>query len=180
MKWYTALLIVITMFATGAAMVEDSPQQELSEHLKPLAPYVGKTWKGEFAGSTPDKPVHDVARWERALNGTAIRIIHSVNDGQYGGESIIVWDAKKKSLVSWYFTTAGFYTQATLKFEDGKLIAREAVTGNQNGITEVQSTSEILPGGRMTRKARFLRNGKWVDGHEIHYKESPDAKVVFR
>ena len=79
-----------------------------------------------------------------------------------------MWDPKKKSLASWYFTTAGFFTQATITIEKNKLIAHEKVTGNQNGITEVRSTTE------------FLQKGKWVPGHSIHYKEAPDAKVIFK
>ena len=109
-----------------------------------------------------------------------IRDSHSLNNGQYGGESIVMWDPKKKSLASWYFTTAGFFTQATMTIEKNKLIAHEKVTGNQNGITEVRSTTEFLPGGEMKRKAEFLQKGKWVPGHSIHYKEAPDAKVIFK
>ncbi len=75
--------------------------------------------------------------------------MHSVNDGEYGGESIIMWDAKKESLVSWYFTTAGFYTQATLQFEDEKLISIEDVTGNENGITQIKAIIEFLPDGQL-------------------------------
>ena len=91
-----------------------------------------------------------------------------------------MWDPEKNSLVSWYFTTAGFFTQATIKIEKNKLLSHEKVTGNQNGITEVKSTGEFLPGGKMHSKAEFLQNGKWVPGHEIHYKEAPDAKVIFK
>lgn len=176
---YTAL-VSFAILSTAAIGMPGNEEKALSTHLKPLAPYLGKTYKGEFAGSTPEKPVYDIARWERALNGRAIRITHSVNNGQYGGESIVMWDPEKKSLVSWYFTTAGFFTQATIKIEKNKLLSHEKVTGNQNGITEVKSTGEFLPGGKMHSKAEFLQNGKWVPGHEIHYKEAPDAKVIFK
>ena len=32
---------------------EETTKGELSEHLKPLQSYIGKTFKGEFADSTP-------------------------------------------------------------------------------------------------------------------------------
>ena len=67
----------------------------LSEHLESLLPYIGKTYKGEFLNSTKNDPVYDVANWERALNGNAIRILHSVNNGEYGGETIIMWNPEK-------------------------------------------------------------------------------------
>ena len=125
----------------------DDGKKNLSSHLKPFENHIGKIFKGEFANSTLEKPVYDISRWERALNGNAIRIMHSANDVEYGGESIIMWDAKKESLVSWYFTTAGFYTQATLQFEDEKLISIEDVTGIENGITQVKAIIEFLPDG---------------------------------
>jgi len=112
-----ALLIVGCVFAQS----RETTKMELSEHLKPLQSYIGKTFKGEFSDSTPENPTYDIQYWERALNGNAIKITHSVNNGEYGGESMIMWDAKLESLVSWYFTTAGFYTQATMIIENDKL-----------------------------------------------------------
>jgi hypothetical protein len=152
-------------------------EPKLDEHLAPFAPYVGKTWRGEFQSAGKDKPQVDVSRWEVALKGKAVRTVHSVNDGAYGGESIIMWDPAKKSLVTFYFTTAGFFTEGTIEFQDGKMIAREVVRGQQPGVSDVESVSE-LTGGQMRVKTRFKRNGQWTDGHEIHYVEAPGAKVV--
>jgi len=170
------LLIVGCVFAHSS----ETNKVELSEHLKPLQSYIGKTFKGEFADSTPENPTYDIQYWERALNGNAIKITHSVNNGEYGGESMIMWDAKLGSLVSWYFTTAGFYTQATVIIEDGKLVSHENVTGNENGITEVKSIMQLLSNGQLHTKSEYLQNGKWVDGHEIYYKEVPEAQVIFK
>src|SRR6185369_10383278 len=61
-------------------------QPSLKSHLEPFRPLIEKTWKGAFKNSK--KPTTDVMRWERALNGKAIRVLHSVNDGSYGGETI--------------------------------------------------------------------------------------------
>ena len=152
----------------------------LSEHLKPFERYIGKTFKGEFSNSTKEKPVFDISRWERILNGMAIKITHSVNDGEYGGESIITWDAEKNSLVSSYFTTAGFTTNAMMHFEDGKLISLEDVTGNENGITKVKAIIEFLENGDLQNSSKYLMNDEWVDGHTIYYKEEPQAKIIFK
>ena len=152
----------------------------LSEHLMPFEPYLGKTFKGKFTHSAPEKPVYDISHWERALNGNAIRILHSVNNGEYGGESIIMWDTEKESLTSWYFTTAGFYTKATFEFDGKRLISLEDVSNNQNGITQVKAIIQLLPGGKLQNRSKYLMNNTWVDGHEIYYEENPDAKVVFK
>ena len=103
-----------------------------------------------------------------------------MNDGEYGGESIIMWDIKSESLQSWYFTTAGFYTEATVTFEDKKVVSIEKVTGNQNGITKVKSIVQLLPNGEMHNKSQYFQEGKWIDGHEIYYKEDPEAKIIFK
>ena len=114
------------------------------------------------------------------MNGNGIKITHSVNNGEYGGESVIMWDGGLEKLVSWYFTTAGFYTQADIEIDDGKIIFIEEVTGNQNGITKVKSITQLLPNGEKHTKAQYLQNEKWIDGHEISYKEVSSTKIIFK
>ena len=145
----------------------------------PLLPLLGKTWRGVFAGSTPEKPVVDITRWELALNGQVVRILHSINHGEYGGETIILRD-DAQGLIYFYFTTAGFYTRGTLTFEGSKIITHEVVTGNQGGIKEVKGISELLQDGRLWVRTEYLQNGSWVPGRETFYVEAPEAEVRFK
>lgn len=177
---FVFLALVFLQATLAAEEAEAKPESKLSERLEPFAPYIGKTFRGEFANSTKEKPVIDVQRWERALNGQAVRILHSVNDGQYGGETIIMWDAEHEKLAYWYFTTAGFRTHGSMEFADGKWTGLEKVSGEESGITEVKSVSEILSDGKLRTKAMFLKNGEWVDGHIITYEEDPKAEVIFK
>jgi hypothetical protein len=147
----------------------------LADYLRPFAPLVGKTWRGKMADGSVD-----ISRWERTLNGTAVRVLHSVNDGEYAGETIVFWDRARKALAFYYFTTAGFLTHGTYRVAGGTVTSIEAVEGNQNGITEVEATTEILPGGGMQTSARYLQDGKWVPGHSALYEEDPLAEVKFR
>ncbi len=184
-KHILAVFLTLSMFISMSFALhsfEDTQNDNsgLNEHLKPLKPFIGKTWRGKSPNADPDKPFEDISRWERALNGQAVRILHSINEGAYGGETLIVWDRKKESLVFYYFTTEGFYTSGTIKMEDEKMISHEIVTGNENGITEVQSVGTILPDGRLHSKSQYLKNGEWVDGHEFIYEEAPAAKVIFK
>ena len=155
-------------------------QDDLAEPLKLFKPFVGKTWKGRLNDPAAAKPAIDVSRWERALNGQAIRVLHSVNDGEYGGESLMFWDKEKNSLVFYYFTTAGFYTNGTIKFEEGKFISHEYVTGNANGVTEVKATGEVTAEGKLISKSQYLKGGTWVEGHAAVYEEDATAQVVFK
>ena len=156
-----------------------SEQAPLDPNLEPLRPWLGKTWKSE-PGESADKPKIDVARWERALNGKAVRILHSINDGEYGGETIVTWDKNQNSIVYHYFTTAGFTTTGTMKVEDGKLLTNEKVTGNAGGVTEVRGTAEIAPEGTFRMKTEYFKDGKWQPGRDATYREDSGAKVTFK
>jgi hypothetical protein len=114
------------------------------------------------------------------MNGQAVRVLHSVNNGEYGGESIMMWDAKAEKLTFWYFTTAGFHTTGTLQFEGNKWMTIEKVVGNANGITEVRATTEPTPDGGYITKSEYLKNGKWEPGSERTYQIASDAQVVFK
>ena len=166
--------ILATLITTFAADSGD-----LDTNLTPLKPFLG-SWRGEFKRSTPENPLVDTALWERALNGKAIRILHSINDGTYGGETLMTWDDSKKSIVYHYFTTAGFQTKGTAKISGKKIECHELVSGNADGATEVKATMELKDDGTMESSAKYLKNGEWVPGHEVKYKKADGAKPVFK
>ncbi len=171
-----ALLVGVWMSAGVFAAETGS----LNEHLEWLRPFLGRTWRGELKNSKPGQPQIDVSRWERALNGQAVRILHSINDGVYGGETMVFWDAAKKEVTYHYFTTAGYVTRGTMRLEGDRIVSREAVEGEAGGVTEVRATSQIRSDGTLQVKSEYLKQGTWVPGHEIAYREAPEAKVTFR
>ncbi len=179
MKLRNYLTVLLCCFSFPASLCLADPQS-LDPQLEPLRPFVNKTWKGTFKGSTPEKPLVDVMRWERALNGKAVRVLHSLNDGAYGGETLFRWDEKQQAVTYHYFTTAGFMTVGSVSLRDGKLITHEAVTGNSGGVSEVRGESELLADGTLHMKSEHLIDGKWQPGREVTYKEDPAAQVVFR
>jgi hypothetical protein len=172
------LVLLFALCAGLSGLAADKPS--LDSHLELLRPLLDKTWKGAFKDSTPDKPTVDVMRWERALNGNAVRVLHSINNGSYGGETIIRWDEKQQAVTYHYFTTAGFMTTGTFIFKDGKVVSHELVTGSANGVTEVRGTSRSQPDGTFHVKSEYLKNGEWVPGHEATYQEDPTTAVVFK
>jgi hypothetical protein len=172
-------ILVFVASCSAAFVVAGAEIPSLDPHLEPLRPFL-KTWKGTFKDSKPDKPTVDVSRWERALNGRAVRLTHSINDGVYGGETMMVWDEKKQSIVFYYFTTGGFMTTGTITFKDGKVLTHEDVAGDANGVTEVRGTSELLPDGSFHVKTEYRKNGEWGAGRETTYHEDAGAVVIFK
>ena len=155
-------------------------QPSLDAHLESLRPLLGKTWRGEFKNSTPEKPVVDIARWERVLNGQAVRVMHSINQGVYGGETLIYWSKEKGGIVYRYFTTDGDETAGTMTFEGAKFTSSEKVLGSAGGVTEVKAVGEIRADGTYTVSAEYLKDGKWAPGHAATYREDSKAEVVFK
>lgn len=174
------ILLYLFLLASSAMFAAETQEAFLHPELESFRPFLNTTYRGEFTNSTPEKPVIDISQWERHLNGNAIRVTHSINQGEYGGESIIFWDSSKKTLVGYYFTTGGFFTVAEIQVKDGSVISREQVTGNQNGITEVKATATLNKDGSMTTKSEYLKEGKWVPGHSATYYPTNEHKVIFK
>lgn len=171
----------LALIAVGLPLFQPRLAEEtLDPHLEPLRPFLNKTFRGVFKNSTPEKPLVDVMRMERAMNGKAIRSMHSLNDGEYGGETLIYWDAEKKAVAFFYLTTGGFRTEGTLEVSPGKFSSLEEVKGNANGITKVRGTSELKPDGTILVVSEYFANEKWVPGRETVYKEDPSAKLIFK
>jgi hypothetical protein len=176
----TRLAAFFTLAWGSLLLTLGADQPRLESHLEPLRPLLERTWRGPLKNSTPEKPIVDIMRWERALNGQTVRVLHSINDGLYGGETIIRWDAGKQQVVYYYFTTSGFSTTGTMQIEGKKILSHEVVTGSTEGITETRGVSELTPDGGLHIKSEYLKNGKWVPGHEATYREDAAAKVVFQ
>lgn len=176
MKKYSTFLQALCLLALSTVGFS----ADLIPELKNFEPFVGKTYRAEFANSTPEKPVVDVSRWETHLNGKAVRIEHSINDGAYGGETIIFWDAAEKKIRYFYFTTEGFFTEAEVIFEGDTFVSREVVKGNTGGVSEVKAKAWLNEDGSLRVESKYLKDGKWVVGHEATYVPAPNAKVIFK
>lgn len=173
------LFLMSLLLLCGLASASETGQ--LHAKLEPFRPYLNQHWRGDLTQPGKTEKVIDRSLWSRALNGQAIKTVHSINDGEYGGESFIFWDEAKQSLAYYYFTTAGFYTHGTMEFnvQSGEIVALENVENNQNGITQVKSFSRILPDGTLQTKSSYLQNGNWVDGHSATYQPVAAQPIRF-
>lgn len=177
-------LLALGVFAT-TILAAEPPTLTLAKELEPFRPFL-KTWKGTFIGSTNPNPMSDTIRFERALNGQAIRVIHSVNDGIYGGETLIVWNPQSKKIETFYFTTGGDRSEGTMEIDkDGSISSIESFKGEDpkddpNSVTKARAITKLLPDGRIHVKSEYLKKSGWVPGHEIIYGETPGAEVIFK
>ena len=169
--WLVALVLLTsqTAFANNTGLVKE---------LAIFSDYLG-TWEAVFEENDGKPSVVDVSHWERALNGTTIRTLHSINEGMYGGESLIFFDKSQQKIVFYYFTTAGFYTQGWMEIvNDHTFVAYEDVTGNKDGITQVKSTSKLLV-DKLEVSTSYLKKGQWTKPESRTYTRSTKS-VTFK
>jgi hypothetical protein len=105
-------------------------------------------------------------------------LLHSINQGVYGGGTLFTWEEEKQAVVYYYFTTASYMTTGRIEVKEGKTINHEEVKGEAGGITEVRGTSQFLPDGRFHLKAEHFENGQWVLWHKVTYAEDASSQVV--
>lgn len=160
----------------GPGPVVNSNTGELDEHLEIFRPYLGKTWVAKGTDEQ-GRAFSDVSYWERTLNGMAVRSVHSLNNGEYGGESIMFWDPESETLKSYYFTTGGFYTIGTITVEGNTFTSIEDVYGTAWGITKVRAEVTLAKDG-MHSSSQYFQEGKWTEGMQFHYVADPKAKII--
>ncbi len=170
MRMLTTALVLA--FLSAPALAQDNP-------LDIFAPLMG-TWVGE--STDPETPnTQDVMKFEWILGGAAVQHTHSIDGGVYGGRTIYFWDGNENDgaggVIYHYFTTAGFHTQGTAWWEDGRLVAQEDVHGLED-ITKVRGY--IVPSDEgWDSSADYLTNGEWVSGHGFAYVAATEEVVAF-
>ncbi|TLU66951.1 hypothetical protein FE810_04960 [Thalassotalea litorea] len=173
------MVFSLQVFSADEVYIPDSNQQgELHPKLAIFKPYFGG-WQSDMGKNKKGEPMIDVSVWQRALNGNAVRTLHSINHGVYGGESLIFWDESEKKIKFYYFTTASFYTSGWMEVtSDNTFTAYEDVTGSEQGITQVKSESE-LSDHEITVSTSYLKNGEWTEPQVRKYVRS-DNPVKFQ
>ena len=174
MKRFSYILLPILL-----VLGQTKPKPFLSDHLNEMKPFIGNTYRGNFINSTKENPMIDILSFERALNGNAVKVIHSVNKGEFGGETMVMWNPEEGGLQSWYFTSAGSLTIQNVKIKKDTFTSIENVERNQNGITKVKTIIKVLDGNQIKKRTKYLMNNLWKDGSEIIYNKVIDHKPVF-
>jgi hypothetical protein len=141
----------------------------------PFEHLIGRTWRGTGTGP---QAVEDIQRWDWAIGGHAVRVVHSVGGGAYAGESPIFRDRDSGAYVYHYFTTGGFHTSGIMRpTGPGAFEAEETVHGLE-GYSVLRSTLTMGPDGvHRTRTSREV-GGAWVEQGGFDYREDPSATPV--
>lgn len=163
-----AAVLSLGLFTVTCSLKAESGTSP-NEHLAPLAPFVGKTWQT----GTPGEGFSDVSRWDWAMHGQAIRILHSVNGGTYGGETLVHYDPSIDHIVYRYVTTAGFFTNGVVTLtEDGFTVEEDVV-----GLPDIIGTKAgySLKDGSMQACSQFIRKDGPGPTSCNSYVETPGA-----
>ncbi len=141
------------------------------EEFGVLADLVGRTFRGEPTDASAGN-IADIQLWLWSDDGEALIIKHRLEDGSYGGDSIVTKNSETGKLSYIYNTNAGFSTQGDFVLDDkGHWEAVEDVSG-QSDITKVRSRGYIREDGALISSSEYLKNGEWVPGNSFVYHES--------
>ena len=171
------LRILFIIFTLGSFLRSEKP---ISEHLRPFKALLGNRYQGKYSNPQDGRLMDEVQHWERTLNGNAIKMTHSINNGEYGGVTIFMFDPEFQVLRSWYFDTAGSVKTANINYFNEKIIITEDVSKNKNGITKVKTIIEILDNLMLLKKTKYLMKNLWVDGNEVLFRETKEFWPFFK
>lgn len=174
-------VMLLACAALGGGVAPPAAAQDLpaaaapAEAFAPILAMVGRTWRGT---STAQPGVEDVMRWDWAIGGHAVRIVHSVNGGVYGGETLIFPDRASGDLIYHYFTTGGFHTTGVIRAgAEGGVEIEETVHGVP-GLGRLRSHGRLDADGVYRTRTEAERDGAWVAFGGFDYREDAAAEVV--
>lgn len=181
MKPLLAAFVLASTSCFAAPAFAEKPAQACAattvyEPMAPFAKLAGRAWRGEGTGPN-GQPLVDIAKYEMILGGRAFQSTHKLENGTYGGRTIIFYDEGAKKYVFHYFTTAGFHTLGEITPTETGFTAVEQV---QNHPEYAEVRSEAVFGERTIRvvSSHVTHDGKTSEGDELNYEEIEDADAV--
>ncbi|HEV7229140.1 copper chaperone PCu(A)C [Brevundimonas sp.] len=169
----TAAALSLACAAPAAAQVAALPPPGAG--MTAYAPFehlVGRSWRGT---GTKDASVQDVQRWDWAVGGHAVQVVHSVNDGAYAGETIIFRDKDSGAYIFHYFTSGGFHSTGTIRPTGPGAFEVEETIHGLDGFPPMRSTI-VMGADGVNRSRSFKREGDaWVEQGGFDYREDPGA-----
>lgn len=165
------LLSEETMARAKAAAAIAPPTYEQRQTFGILAQFAGHTYRGEPNEGGPLDQA-DIQQWSWTEDGKALLIRHALEDGSYGGDTIVRRENGDEALSYIYKTNAGFSTTGTFTVsKEGTWEAIEEVVG-QSDVTKVRSRGHMRADGALISAAEYLKGGQWVPGHSFVYRET--------
>lgn len=139
-----------------------------------LADMPGSTFVGIPMGDSSER-LKDYQKWAWVEDGNAILISHALEDGSYGGDTIVRTTDDPNELVYEYVTNAGFTTTGSFRLdhEAGTWTSLELVEGD-SPVSEVESKGVMNADGTMRMTSRYLTADGWQEGHGFIYRRTYD------
>ncbi|WP_029085711.1 copper chaperone PCu(A)C [Brevundimonas aveniformis] len=176
---------LILSVAVGLALLAGAPARSWAQELPaaevsakdpfvPLYPLIGRTWRGISLG--PDT-AEDVVRWDWAVDGHAVRAVHAVNGGVYGGETTFFPDGESGNLIFSYLTSGGFHTNGSLTVRPDGVMEIEQMVHGLDGLERLRSTVTVPGDGTYQTRTLVERDGRWVPFGGFDYRIESGATV---
>ena len=173
-----AILGALAVLTGSVAAAQVAPVPQAATGPAAYAPFeamIGKSWRGT---GTAGAGVEDIQRWDWAVGGHAVRVVHSVNGGAYAGETLIFRDRDSGDYIFHYFTTGGFHTTGTMTPTGPGAFAIDERVHGATGIERLRSTATLGADGVYRVRSSTEEDGQWVEMGGFDYREDPSATPV--
>ncbi|MBN8552215.1 MAG: copper chaperone PCu(A)C [Caulobacterales bacterium] len=174
-----SMMVTVALLAgvpvVGRAQDLPAATASATDPFSPIYPLIGRTWRGTSLGSNA---VEDVVRWEWAVGGHAVWAVHSVNNGVYGGETLIFPDRDSGQLIFHYFTSGGFHTTGQMSVTPQGVIEILETVHGVDGLEQLRSTMTVANDGTYRTRSQVERDGAWVEFGGFDYRVDARATVV--
>lgn len=140
-----------------------------------LASFAGNTYRGEPMGASSEA-VADIQEWSWIdEEEPSLLIRHALEDGSYGGDTIVKKNSETGALTYVYTTTADFVTNGTFNLLDSRRWeAVEEVEGHAE-ISKVRNNGTLQNDGAFISSSEYFKNGRWVSGHAFIYRQTEET-----
>ena len=101
-----------------------------------------------------------------------------LNDGAYGGRTIVFYDEGAQAYVFHYFTTAGFHSTGTFELRDDGFDSIEHVAGHES-VAEIRGRVTIGDGVFTAKNVTINKDGTTQESEPAIYREVSERPVLF-
>lgn len=142
-----------------------------------FAPFLGNAYRG-VSISPEFEATDDLIYWRAALGGQAVRAVHALADGSYGGESL--YYADQSGGIRWiYVSNSGFHTTGRVAPQgDGGWTSTGAFSSNM-ALAQVVQVATPTPDGFVVSSTLVGRNGDRQAGPSFSFTKDNTLSVVF-
>ena len=153
----------IFVFLTMMLISSKSIPSELDQHLRFLAPFLGKDWVGGFVGEgAPDLKIS--LFFEPLLDGKVVKYSRQAKDADFASVTYFYWNPKLAEVCFISLNNRGIVEEGTVMIDDDKVVLHGNSHRSDMSI-EFKTILSIDTKGALRDSFLRKKDNEWIQGH---------------